>query len=284
MKIWIVGGEGLLGRTLQSLCERQRLKYFATSRLQADITDLDMLRRCAEKNRPTHIVNCAAYTDVDSAEKNPEHAFRVNAEGAENIATAAKEFDTRLVHVSTNFVFNGLKKTPYFETDACNPIGIYGKSKWEGEQRVLDVFPSACIIRTSWLFGRGGKSFISSLVNLLRKQQEMKVVEDQTASLTFCEDLAQAILRLICHTGVFHYANRGECSRFQIAEEIYKETKSQGMSLACNRLVPVPSSAFPAIAPRPSYSVLDTRKVEGVLGAAPRLWTEVLKDFLHASV
>ncbi|HSW86721.1 MAG TPA: dTDP-4-dehydrorhamnose reductase, partial [Rhabdochlamydiaceae bacterium] len=267
--------------TLQSLCERQKLKYFATSRTQSDITDLDTLRRCAEKNGPTHIVNCAAYTDVDGAEKHPEYAFKVNSEGAENLAVVAKEIDTRLVHISTNFVFDGLKKTPYFETDPCSPLGVYGKSKWEGEQKVLDVFPTACVIRTSWLFGRGGKSFISSLIDLLKKHQEMRVVEDQTASLTFCEDLASAILRLLCHTGIFHYANRGECSKYQIAEEIFKETKCKGASLACNRLIPVPSTAFPSAAPRPFYSVLNTRKVEGVLGTSPRLWTEVLKDFLN---
>lgn len=283
MKIWIVGSSGLLGRTLQTLCERQKLKYLVTSRTQSDITDLDALRRCAEKNCPTHIVNCAAYTDVDGAEKNPEYAFKVNSEGAENVAVVAKEFDTRLVHISTNFVFDGLKKTPYFETDPCSPLGVYGKSKWEGEQKILDAFPTACIIRTSWLFGRGGKSFISSLIELLKKHQEMRIVEDQTASLTFCEDLASAILGLLCHSGMFHFANSGACSRYRIAEEIYRETKGKGASLACNRLIPVPSTAFPSAAPRPFYSVLNTRKVESVLGTAPRSWNDALKDFLNAA-
>jgi dTDP-4-dehydrorhamnose reductase len=282
MKIWIAGGGGLLGKALSYLCEKQKLGCIATTHGQLDIADPEMVKRFVDKATPTHIVNCAAYTDVDGAEKNPEHAFEVNAEGAENLAHAAREINAKLVHVSTNFVFDGLKNAPYVETDACRPLGIYAKSKWEGEQRVLGVLPSACIIRTSWLFGKGGKNFISSLIGLLKKQQEMRIVEDQMASLTFCGDLAAAILSLICHSGVFHFANRGECSRYQIAEEIYKEIKARGIALACERIIPVPSSTFPAPAQRPAYSVLNTCKIEAVLGKSPRSWTEVLKEYLHA--
>ena len=161
----------MLGRALIGKCEKKKIKYVSSSRHQADITNLESLKRFADKSGPTHIVNCAAYTDVDGAEKFPESAFHLNVQGPENLANLAKEINAKLTHISTNFVFDGLKNAPYLETDICNPLAIYAQTKWEGEQRVLSAFPSVCIIRTSWLFGKGGNNFISSLIHLLKNQQ-----------------------------------------------------------------------------------------------------------------
>lgn len=282
MKLWIVGAKGLLGSTLSSLCDKSKMVHFDTSRDQADITHLDLLRRIAHQNKPTHIVNCAAYTDVDGAETNQERAFHINAEGAENLAQVAKEFDAKFIHISTNFVFDGMKETPYLETDACRPLGLYGQSKWEGEQKVLSALPSACIIRTSWLFGKRGNNFLSSLMHFLKNQKEMRVVEDQIASLTACEDLSRAVLDLLCHSGVFHFANRGECSRFQVAGKLLDQAKVRGIPLACQSIIPVSSREFTTAAKRPPYSPFNISKVEGVLGRTIPTWQEAMQEYLNA--
>ncbi len=281
MKIWIVGAEGMLGSALMQRCLRQELDVEGTSRRDADVTKFDRLTAKAEQIKPTHIINCAAYTDVDSAEKEPDAAFAVNAQGAENVALAARACGARLVHISTDYVFHGTGKEPYREEDLCAPANQYGKSKWEGEKKVAAALPEACILRTSWLFGSKGKNLISSLMNWFQQKEELQVVFDQRGRPTYCHDLASAAIALLNAPGVFHFANDGERSRYQIAIDLLQAAKERGIELRCQRILPVSSAKFPTPAARPSYSVLDTSKFFHFTNIRPRLWGEVLNDYLH---
>ena len=169
MIVWVLGAEGMLGSALVKKYQEGGVSVVGSSRQDADILDLPRLIARAHEIRPTLIVNCAAFTDVDRAEKEPEAAFAVNAQGAENVAVAAKGCGAHLVHISTDYVFNGEGKTPYQEGDLCAPLNQYGKSKLEGEARVLKAYPEACVLRTSWLFGVKGKNFISSLIGWMQQ-------------------------------------------------------------------------------------------------------------------
>src|SRR5579872_3025232 len=168
MKIWIIGASGLLGRSLSALCKTRGIAFSASSKTEADITNFALLQKQAEAVNPTHIINCAAYTDVDKAEKESELAFLINATGPENLGKLALSRGCKVQHISTDYVFDGTSSTPYREDDACAPLGVYAISKWEGEKRLLAVAPNACIVRTSWLFGVGGKSFISTFYSLMQ--------------------------------------------------------------------------------------------------------------------
>lgn len=276
MKIWILGKDGLLGSSLLE----QDINCIGSSHTEADITSLDSLKKFVDVYQPTHIVNCAAFTDVDGAEKNFERAFAVNALGAENVGKLARQKGISVLHISTDYVFDGTADVPYLETDFCSPLGEYGKSKREGELRLLEEYPSACIVRTSWLFGGKGKNFISSLLNLLKKQSELKVVSDQKGKPTYSKDLAHAVVQLLSHSGIYHFANRGEMSRYEIAVEVCNLANEMGASMACNKITAVPSTEFPTPAKRPAYSVLSTSKVESILGRTPRHWKEAFKEFL----
>jgi dTDP-4-dehydrorhamnose reductase len=281
MKIWILGVRGLLGSSLQWLCEKQRIPFFATGKEEAPVTCLETLKRYAEENKPTHIVNCAAFTDVDGAEKLVEEAYAVNALGAENLGRVARECGIKLVHISTDYVFSGCESTsPFLETDRCQPIGVYAQSKWEGELRLLEEFSQACIVRTSWLFGLKGKNFISGLLSRLRGVELIKAVDDQIGRATYCRDLSEVILALLCHSGIFHFANEGELTRYQIALDMRQFASERGIELACKEIVPVKGADFPSPAVRPIYSVLSTKKIESLFGKKPRSWSAALQEFV----
>jgi len=280
MKIWILGAKGQLGAALIDCCQMARIPFVSSSRADLDITNLEELKRGAEKVQCTHIMNCAAFTDVDAAEKNDKKAYAVNAQGPENLGILACEFSVQVVHVSTDYVFDGEKNVPYIETDQPNPLGVYGKSKWEGEQRLLDYLPTACIVRSSWIFGHAGKNFISSILSLLQNKVQILAVDDQINRVTFNRDLAQALLDLACHSGIFHFANGEALSRYQIVQDFFEEVQKRGLPIKCEKISPISHQAFPNLSPRPAYSVLSTDKVEEILGRKPRLWKTVLGEYL----
>lgn len=280
MKIWVIGAQGMLGSVLVQSCQRKGINVIGTSREEADILDYDRLSAKADKIKPTHMINCAAYTDVDGAEKEPDIAFAVNAEGAENAARAAKSCGAHLLHISTDYVFNGAASQPYCENDLCCPSNHYGKSKLEGERKVLQTMPESCILRTSWLFGSKGKNFISSLMNWFQQKEELQIVYDQRGKPTYCYDLAEAVLTLLNAKGIVHFANDSERSRYQIALDLMDACRQRRISLRCQRVIPVSSDKFPTLAARPLYSVLDTSKYFHITNIKPRPWGEVLNDYL----
>ena len=190
----------------------------------------------------------------------------------------------RLVHLSTDYVFDAKGPTLLQENEVCTPASVYAKTKYEGEIRLLEQFPHACIIRTSWVFGKGGKNFVSSLWEKLHKEEKLTVVTDQQSRLTYAQDLAEAILSLLCHEGIYHFANQGVVSRFEIANHMKTLLQEKGTSLACREIAPVSKTIFQTVAARPQFSALDTQKIERVLGNAPRSWQEALKEYIDAEI
>ncbi len=274
MRIWLVGKSGMLAGSFEKLLKARSIDFFATDRDQVNICDVEEVSAVSGY---THIMNCAAYTAVDRAEEEPALAYAVNSDGAHNLAKAAKAKRAKLIHFSTDYVFDGTKTSPYVEEDVPNPQSVYGKSKWAGEQSVLAVCPENLVIRTSWLFGEGRENFVKSMARLMQEKETLRVVADQRGRPTFCDDLAGATLALIEQSGIFHYANAGETSWFAFAEAI-KELLPEG-SLRCKNLKPIKAEEYPLQAPRPSYSVLSTKKAEAFTVA--RNWKEGLKSYVH---
>jgi dTDP-4-dehydrorhamnose reductase len=228
---------------------------------------------------PGVIVHLAAYTDVDGCELNEKKAFAVNAEGTKHVALGAATCGAKVVTLSTDYVFDGKKGSPYLEEDPPNPLNIYGRSKWKGEQYVQELVKDALIVRTQWLYGKHGKNFVASILRQAREKDVLSVVNDQVGSPTYTFDLSQAIALLIERRaqGIFHVANSHSCTWYHYARTILKLS---GMERV--KVVPISSKelAYPAV--RPAYSVLDTEKLKRETGLTLRPWVEALKDYLSS--
>lgn len=277
--ILVVGHQGMLGADLTRILT----ETFPDTRLSGldlpefDITDERGVEKALDMCRPDVVVNCAAYTDVDGCETETRLAMAVNGDGPGFLARAAKRTGARLIHVSTDFVFDGRKSTPYTEDDATRPLSAYGASKLAGEQAVRAEGDRWVIARTAWLYGKNGPNFVNRMLKLAREKQELSVVTDQVGSPTWTCDLSHAICALIgSHaSGLFHTVNGGCCSRFELVEEIVRSGES-GV-----RLRPVDSSAFPRPARVPSYSPLDTSKLTRETGHLMRPWQEAVTDYIR---
>lgn len=275
--LWILGSEGLLGSALAKKClENPLLKWIGTSR-EVDITNMQQLLQFVKEHpKITHIVNCAAFSEVDEAEKRTEEAYEVNAIGPENIAVIAQKIDARLIHISTDYVFSGKIKRPLSEMDPTDPCSYYGKTKLEGEQRALAK--GAAVIRTSWIFGNRGKNFVSKLLKMLQSQREIKLTDDQWGRFTYAPDLAEAILKMLDQEGLYQFANIGVCTRYDFGIAMREEAFLLGFPIMAEAIIPVPSAAFPDFCERPVYSALDTAKIEALFPI--RHWRHALRDFL----
>ena len=278
-KAVVIGGKGMLGIDLMAALEADGAFWPAIvgDLPEVDITDEASLHGFFDKTRPLVIFNCAAYTDVDGCESNEDTAFAVNGTGAGNVAAVAASLDAHLVHVSTDFVFDGKKNTPYVEDDAVNPLSLYGRSKLDGEKRITERGGRWTIARTAWLYGKHGKNFVDMMLSLARDREELKVVTDQIGSPTWTCDLAAALIALAKASaqGIYHTTNAGACSRF---EQVKAIVESAGLS---TRIEPVDSSAFPRPATVPAYSVLSTEKLQRDTGHAMRHWKEALQEYVR---
>ncbi|MDP1880313.1 MAG: dTDP-4-dehydrorhamnose reductase [Parachlamydiaceae bacterium] len=280
-KIWVCGSSGMLGSHIVNLLNQKQIPFIPSRSSEVDITKLDQVSDFVRFNKFTHIINCAAYTQVDKAESEPKDAYEVNAKGPHHLAIAARRHSVeRFLHVSTDYVFPGSGHVPYDENHLCSPIGAYGMSKFAGELKVLDEFDRSCILRTSWLFGHPGNNFVEKILRLMCERETLNIVSDQIGRPTYCQDLAEAILGIINEEGVFHFANSKETSWFQFTQEIYNQAQALGFPLTIKSIQPVLTKDYPTPAKRPAYSALCTNKIEQVLGYAPRPWTEALQDYL----
>jgi len=285
--IWLTGNRGMLGTELSLLLEKTGLPFIGTDR-EVDITDSAALAGFAEKQPFTWIVNCAAYTAVDKAEGDRENCRLLNTVGPGNIAYVAREKGARMVHISTDYVFDGGGDSPYTEEDATGPAGVYGLTKRDGETRVLEENPESCIIRTSWLYGKHGPNFVHTMLRLMNERDEVKVVNDQRGSPTWARDLASAVIAIIGAVengktvpfGIYHYANEGNITWFDFANEIYRQGRELGSVTKECGVKPCASAEYPTGAKRPAYSVLDTTKIKRVLGVKIPVWDESLRRFL----
>lgn len=279
-KVWVTGSLGMLGSAVLIELEENGIAAIGTDRKGVNITSIEEIETFCVDKEITHIINCAAYTNVDGAETDLQIATLVNVKGPENLGIIASKIGAKLVHFSTDYVFDGISTRPYIETDICIPCNAYGKTKLEGERRLLQVMPNACIIRSSWLFGLNGKNFISKMLELMQKRQEIKVVADQIGRPTFCQDLAEASVRLMSHHGIYHFANEGKTSWYELTKCIYEEAKKIGFDLQCRSIVPTTTLEYQTVAMRPLYSVLDTQKIESILGKQPRSWKIALQAYI----
>lgn len=244
--------------------------------VDADIRSPEQVTRALDATKPNWIVLSAAYTDVDGCESNRELAAAVNTQGPLNVAEAARRLGSKLVFVSTDYVFNGKKTTPYDADDPRDPINVYGQTKADAEIGVLEVLPDACIVRTSWLFGPWGKCFPDTILKLAAIRSELDVVNDQRGCPTYTFDLAQAIIKL-CHAsakGIVHCTNAGVCSWYEFASEVIRQAGAKTI------VRPTTSERFVRPAPRPSYSVLSDASVRKY-GIGMRPWQQTLPDYLR---
>ncbi|MGB9804823.1 dTDP-4-dehydrorhamnose reductase [Desulfofundulus sp.] len=275
-RVLVTGAAGMLGRAVVAEFRERGDEVLALSRQDLDITDLTAVRRALWQARPHVVVNCAAFTDVDGAEASREQAFLVNGLGAKNLALACRDVGASLVHISTDYIFDGRKGEPYEIYDTPNPLGNYGKSKLWGERAVAEVGGRYFIVRTSWLFGPGGRNFVETMLKIGREKGAVKVVNDQRGCPTYTVDLARAMADLVesGRYGTYHVTNSGVTTWYEFALTIFKLA---GLAVEVS---PCSTEGFPRPARRPPYSVLDPFPLKETIGYLLPPWEDALKRYL----
>jgi len=274
MKVLILGATGLLGKAL--VREWTGDEVLAMGSCDVDIRDAAEVRQIVGHARPDRVVLAAAYTDVDGCESHPELALSVNRDGAVNVAVAVRESPAKLLFLSSDYVFDGKKTSPYEVEDTRNPQSVYGRSKAEAEIKLLEIFPECCIVRTSWVFGVGGKCFPDTILRLSANRSSLDVVSDQRGSPTYTVDLSRAIIHLCRRNarGIVHVTNSGDCSWFEFAQEIIGQT---GLTTSVK---PASSQQIARPAPRPAYSVLSATSLHRQ-GIEMPGWKDALRRYLE---
>ena len=279
-KIIVLGKGGQLASELEFLKSKDQNWTFSSID-QLDICDKDAVSRYFKNNLYDIVINCAAYTAVDKAEEEIEACYNVNVIGVENLLEAIELNNARLIHISTDYVFDGQKSTPYNEKDSASPNGVYGKSKLAGEKVINDSKVKSIIIRTSWLYSNYGHNFVKTMLKIGKESENIGVVADQFGSPTFAHDLAKTIIKIVEDKkytwsigDVFHYSNEGSCTWHEFASEIFKFSK---MDVKVNTLT---TDEFPTKAVRPKYSLLDKSKIKDVFGIDVPHWKNSLKKML----
>jgi len=272
--ISILGGEGMLGSALFSECRREGVEAQVFDLPDFDITNKEHIEEVVGKSGA--VMNCAAYTDVDRAQSEIGRAYKVNAEAVGELGRAAAKFGVWVLHISTDFVFDGLSARPYVEADRCNPINVYGRSKLAGEKLLIESGCAGCIMRIEWTYGHKGNNFVTGLIEAARKGKPLRVVDDQVGSPTAVSEVAKVICKLfsIRPEGVFHFASRGYVSRYGMAEFIFGKLRMKVDLQSC------PSSEYPSTAERPLNSRFDCTKIQRLLGEPIERWEKPLEEFI----
>jgi len=288
--IWLIGCKGMLGTELSLLLEKRGIPYVGTD-IEIDITDITSLKNFVKSKQVKYIINCAAYTAVDKAEDDKDKCYMLNDLGAENIALCSADIHARLIHISTDYVFDGKgiidintgNPRPYYEEDVTNPIGVYGLTKRDGENAVLNNNSHSYIIRTAWLYGIYGNNFVKTMLRLMNERNEIKVVNDQYGSPTWAYDLSYVIIKIIntdISFGIYHYTNEGSVTWFDFANEIYKQGKGIGLIKSRCSILPCSSYEYPAKVKRPAFSVLDKSKIKNNLDIKIPDWKRSLEEYI----
>lgn len=275
MVILVTGASGQLGQSLQFIASQySEMQFIFASSQNLDITDQGRVFSFFENNKIDFCINTAAYTAVDKAELDKEKAYLVNVVGPKNLAIACKKSNVTLIHISTDFVFDGFTERPYLESDATNPIGVYGKTKLDGEKEVISNCDKYFILRTSWVYSQFGNNFLKTMLRLAQDRTELNVVSDQTGTPTNAVDLAEVIIAIIKSEnkgyGIYNFSNEGICSWFDFAKEIFK---IKNINIQVN---PISTEAYPTTAKRPKYSVLDKSKIKSTFGITIKNWQGAL--------
>lgn len=279
MVVLVVGGLGQLGQSIQFIATKYpeiTFKYVDVDEM--DITDEVQVQRKFQEIKPQYCINAAAYTAVDKAETDIEKAHAINVTGVENIAKACKQNNTVLLHISTDFVFDGNQTTPYTENDEPNPLGVYGQTKLDGERVIPTILSKYYIVRTAWLYSQFANNFMKTMLRLGQERDSLSVVNDQIGTPTHAVDLAEVLVAIIAKNafskdenyGLYHFSNEGECSWFDFAAKIFEVNHIN------IELTSIPTSAYPTPAKRPKYSVLDKTKIKKVFGVEMSKWEDSL--------
>jgi dTDP-4-dehydrorhamnose reductase len=273
MVVLVTGSSGQLGQSLQFIAPNYpQIDFVFCDSKTLDITNLENCRTVFQKHQPNFCINTAAYTAVDKAESEVEKAKAINVVGAQNLAEVSKENNTILLHISTDFVFDGSKNTPYTEEDLPNPTGVYGQTKLEGEKAIAAIFDKYFIIRTSWVYSQFGNNFMKTMLRLASERDTISVVNDQVGSPTNAVDLAEALMAIIETNsnafGIYNFSNEGQCSWYDFAKKIFE------INNVSINLLPITTSSFPTLAKRPSYSVLDKSKIKLTFSLKIKNWED----------
>jgi len=274
--VLVTGAKGQLGSELAFFLKSLGYKVFGMGKSELDITNEEEVNEVVARIKPDIIIHCAAYTQVDKAESESDIAFQINGMGTRNMAIAAESYHSKLIYISTDYVFDGSETTPYHEFSPVSPINIYGNSKLAGEMMVRDFHSKFFIIRTSWVFGVNGNNFVKTMLELSKAKEQLFVVNDQIGCPTYTADLSKCIVQLMETNkyGVYHVSNSGSCSWFEFAKEIFRQTNNS------IKLEPCRTDQFPRPAKRPSYSVIDNMGLRiNQFDPMPH-WKNALKRFL----
>ncbi|NNG11896.1 MAG: dTDP-4-dehydrorhamnose reductase [Halobacteria archaeon] len=282
MRVLVTGGDGQLGTEVVREFTRLGHEILAPLPEEMDFLDPDTLAARATALQADWVVNCAAYTQVDHAESEPGQAFTINRDSAGSLASVAAETGGRMMHISTDFVFDGKQSRPYREDDEPAPLSVYGRSKWEGDKAVLAALPGAIILRTAWVYGVHGNNFVKTMLRLAGEGKPLRVVDDQVGTPTWTADIVQAMVALVeaDASGVFHFTNAGETSWCGFARAILAEAMQLGFEIKTRTVEAIPTSEYPLPATRPQYSVLDTRKIQPYLASPIPPWRDSLIKML----
>lgn len=277
-RIIVTGCNGQLGRAINlELQKISGLELINTDVGELDITDVDQVLELAREVKPYAIINCAAHTGVDACETDVDNAYRINAVGPRNLSIASRETGAKMVHISTDYVFDGKADRPYVEFDKTNPEGVYGKTKLAGENMVKEFADRYFILRTAWLYG-DGKNFVKTMLRLSETNDTVKVVKDQVGSPTSAKELAGAIAHLLFteNYGLFHATCEGDCSWAQFTEEIFRLAGKK------TKVIPITSEEFGAKAPRPAYSILENYMLKLTTDHQFADWHDAIAEYLHS--
>ena len=282
MVVLVTGASGQLGQAIQFIAKNHsEIKFVFCSSSDLDISNKENCQTVFQKTKPDFCINAAAYTAVDKAESERDKAELINVLGSKNIAEVCNNFDVKLIHISTDFVFDGSNDKPYTETQITNPKGVYGQTKLDGEKAIQQVFSKYYIIRTSWVYSQFGNNFMKTMLRLASERTALSVVNDQIGTPTNAVDLAEALVQIILSNnqqptndnyGIYNFSNEGECSWYDFAKKIF-EINNVSIDLSA-----IPTEQFPTPAQRPKYSVLDKSKIKTTFGITIKTWEESLKS------
>lgn len=289
VKVVLVGAKGMLAQMV-ARCAPPEYQIVPLDLPEFDLTDVTLVERTFQAEKPAIVINCAAFTQVDACETEEALAIRVNGDGPGNLARAALGINATLVHISTDYVFDGLATTPYNETDPTVPQSAYGRSKLLGEEAIRQSgLEKYFIVRTSWLYGPGGKNFVETILRLAAERDELRVVADQVGGPTFTGDLAQGLFNLLALKrtpqaanglyGIYHFANSGQCSWYDFAREILTLAQERGLPTKVKQIVAIRTEDYPLPARRPAYSVFDSKKYQRVTAAKIPGWEVSLRTY-----
>lgn len=279
--VLVTGANGQLGHELKarSQISNTPFRFIFTDIDHLDITHKEQVEYFVKQNSISYIINCAAYTAVDKAEEDEETAYSINYEAVKNLAEVSSLYGAKLIHISTDYVFDGTANEPYKEEDVCNPLSVYGKSKLKGEQAIADIADEWMIIRTSWLFSQYANNFVKTMLSLMSSRNELNIVADQKGTPTYAADLAEMIFEILAsaewYTGIYHFSNSGETTWYDFASEIQKLAGLNDCKL--NR---VTTAEYKTVAQRPMYSVFDKSKIESKFHVTIPTWTDALKRMM----